>query len=175
MSHEPHGFSYHWQSLLDSPRKRPVMWKAFPCHHLIIRHSFCWAFLVSDVYSSLLSVTYYGNTKQWIMKNSWGGHPVKVFTALLPHCAGNPSGKITQVITWTNADLLTTGPLGTRFSEILIKIPKIYFRESISKMSAILPRSQYVDKLLFGNQFQCQCGLINKLLWKSFVLRLIKY
>ena len=39
-----------------------------------------------------------------------------------------------QAIIWTNAGLLTIGPLGTNFSEILIKIKKFSFRKSCLKI-----------------------------------------
>ena len=40
-----------------------------------------------------------------------------------------------QAITWTNADLLSIGPLGTNFSEFLIEILTISFKEMCLKMS----------------------------------------
>ena len=39
-----------------------------------------------------------------------------------------------QAITWTNADLLSVGPLGTNFSEILIKIKKNSLKKINLKM-----------------------------------------
>ena len=47
-----------------------------------------------------------------------------------------------QVITWTNADLLYIGSLGTNFSEIGMEIPKCYlktaFKNVVCEMAAIL-------------------------------------
>ena len=41
-----------------------------------------------------------------------------------------------QAIIWTNAWILSIGPLGTNFSEMLIKIYTISFRKMYSKMSS---------------------------------------
>ena len=41
-----------------------------------------------------------------------------------------------QAITWTNADLLSFGPLRTNFSEILIKILTFSFKKMCLKMSS---------------------------------------
>ena len=40
-----------------------------------------------------------------------------------------------QAITWTNADLLSIGPLGTNFSEILIEIHIFSVKKMRLKMS----------------------------------------
>ena len=50
-----------------------------------------------------------------------------------------------QAIIWTNAGLLSIGPLGTNFSEILIKIQNFSFKKMhlkmlSAKMAAILSR-----------------------------------
>ena len=57
-----------------------------------------------------------------------------------------------QAIIWTNAGILSTGPLGTNFSEILIEIytfslKKIAFENVFWKMAAILPQPQWVNSL----------------------------
>ena len=41
-----------------------------------------------------------------------------------------------QAIIWTNTGLLSIGPLGTNFSEILIKIENFSFKEIASKISS---------------------------------------
>ena len=61
-----------------------------------------------------------------------------------------------QAIISTNAGLFSIGPLGTNFSEILIKIQnfsitKIHLKISSAKMSAILSRGRWVN---------CQFGLL---------------
>ena len=57
-----------------------------------------------------------------------------------------------QAIIWTNAGILLIGPLGTKFSEILIEIhtssfKKMYLKMSAAKMAAILYRPQCVKDL----------------------------
>ena len=42
-----------------------------------------------------------------------------------------------QVIIWTNAGILLIGPLGTNFSEILIKIPTVSLKKICLKMSSV--------------------------------------
>ena len=62
-----------------------------------------------------------------------------------------------QAITWTNADLLSIGPLGTNFSEILIEIQNFSHRKMNLKMSSVKPPSfcqerrvkEIWDQLLF--------------------------
>ena len=54
-----------------------------------------------------------------------------------------------QAIIWTNAGILLIGPLGTNFSEILIKNYNIFFQENafesvVCEVAAILSRPQYV-------------------------------
>ena len=39
-----------------------------------------------------------------------------------------------QAIIWTNAEILLIGPLGTNFSQILIKIHTISFKKKLLKM-----------------------------------------
>ena len=55
-----------------------------------------------------------------------------------------------QAIIWTNAGILSTGPLGTNFSEISIEIYTFSFKKCIWnvawKMAAILPRPQWVNE-----------------------------
>ena len=55
-----------------------------------------------------------------------------------------------QAIIQTNANLLTIGPLGTIFSEILVKIQKIFIHENafeniVCEMVAILSRRRWVN------------------------------
>ena len=57
-----------------------------------------------------------------------------------------------QAITWTNADFLSTGPLGTNFSEIQIKMQNLLINENafenvVCKMVAILLRWRWVNKM----------------------------
>ena len=42
-----------------------------------------------------------------------------------------------QAITWTNAGILLTGPLGTKFSEILIAIVRVLFKKMHLKGSSV--------------------------------------
>ena len=41
-----------------------------------------------------------------------------------------------QAIIWTNAEMLSIGPLGTKFSEILIEIHTLSFKKMHLKMSS---------------------------------------
>ena len=56
-----------------------------------------------------------------------------------------------QAIFWSNAGMLFTGPLGTNFSEISIKIHTFSFKERnvfenvVCEMTAMLSRPQYVN------------------------------
>ena len=45
-----------------------------------------------------------------------------------------------KAITWTNVDLLSIGTLGTKFSEIGIKIQNIPFTKVVCEMAVILSR-----------------------------------
>ena len=92
-------------------------------------------------------------------------HQMKVFSALMTLCEGNPPvigrlthwgrvthicvGKLTnigsdnglspgrrQAIIWTNAGILSIGPLGINFSEILIKIHTFSFKKMRLQMSS---------------------------------------
>ena len=56
-----------------------------------------------------------------------------------------------QAITWTNADLLPIGPLGTKFSEIQIKLKDFLLMKMLSEMSAILSKGRWVNFALNGN------------------------
>ena len=60
-----------------------------------------------------------------------------------------------QAIIWTNAGLLSIGPLGTHFSEILIKIitfhsPKIHLKMSSAKWRSFCPRGNELSMPDFG-------------------------
>ena len=64
-----------------------------------------------------------------------------------------------QAIIWTNAGILLIGPLGTNFSENLIKLLTLSFTKmrlnvSSAKMAAILSRPQCVNSLPLGT-FSC--------------------
>ena len=64
-----------------------------------------------------------------------------------------------QAIIWTNADLLSIGPLGTKFSDILIKIQnfslmKMCLKNGVCEMVAILSRSECVK---LGQYCACRC------------------
>ena len=54
-----------------------------------------------------------------------------------------------QAIIWTHAGILLIGPLGTKFSEILIVTPTFSFKRVRWKMVAILSRPQCVKR--------CEC------------------
>ena len=58
-----------------------------------------------------------------------------------------------QAIIWTNAGLLSIGPLGTILSEILIKIQQIFthknaYENIVCEMAAILSRGRWVNVLI---------------------------
>ena len=60
-----------------------------------------------------------------------------IYASLNPVSIGSGNGlspEQRQAITGTNADLLSIGPLGTNFSEIVIKIPKFSFMKMPLKM-----------------------------------------
>ena len=54
-----------------------------------------------------------------------------------------------QSIIWTNADELSFGPQGTKYSDILIAIQKVLlknaFENLVCKIAAILARPQWVN------------------------------
>ena len=56
-----------------------------------------------------------------------------------------------QAIIWTNAGILLIGPLGTKFSEILVKILSFIqenaFEKVVCEMAAILSRPQCVNTI----------------------------
>ena len=59
-----------------------------------------------------------------------------------------------QAIIWTNPGMLLNGPLGTNFSEILIKIyafslKKMHLKILYAKMAAILGQPQCVKRVVF--------------------------
>ena len=61
-------------------------------------------------------------------------------------------------VTWTNAGLLSIGPLATNFSEIWIKIQKFSFMKNafwsvVWRMAAILSRTEYVKSSRSSNTF----------------------
>ena len=63
-----------------------------------------------------------------------------------------------QAITWTNAGLLSIGPLGTNFSGIQIKIQnfsliKMYFEMLSAKLAATLSRGDELNK--FSSCYSC--------------------
>ena len=60
-----------------------------------------------------------------------------------------------QSITWTNVGILLIGPLGTNFSEILIKIQTFSFKKIHFKMAAILSRPQCVLYQLTLDMLNC--------------------
>ena len=65
-----------------------------------------------------------------------------------------------QSIIWTNAGILLTEPLGTNFSEILIKIhtfsfKKMHLKHRLKK-AAILSRPQCVNTQMPGDAYKCQ-------------------
>ena len=75
-----------------------------------------------------------------------------------------------QAITWTNVGILLIGPLGTKFSEMLIEIHTFSFKNPFEnvvwKMAAILSRPQCVKGapgqqpfgFFFSWQDQCPCS-----------------
>ena len=76
-----------------------------------------------------------------------------------------------QPITWTNAGILSTGPLGTNFSEILIKIYRFSFKKMLLKMPSgkwwpsclslnELIVTVCVLQIVSKQQCQVQCGAV---------------
>ena len=77
-----------------------------------------------------------------------------------------------------NADLLLTGPLGTNFSEIEVKITKVYIHENafeniLFKMAAILSRGRWVDMCCPDNAWQTRSILWLALPWQSLCGQII--
>ena len=63
-----------------------------------------------------------------------------------------------QAIIWTNAGILSIGPLGTKFSEILIAIHVFSFKEMHLKMSSVKWRPSCLGPIV-----------LNKIIWVSMV------
>ena len=72
-----------------------------------------------------------------------------------------------QTITWTNDDILSIGPLGTKFSDICIEIKtfsltKLHSKMSSNKVATILSRPQCVNQkyqILYISIIPCRpCG-----------------
>ena len=67
-------------------------------------------------------------------------------------CTGSGNGLSPirhQAITWTNATLMSIGPLGTNFNEILNQNTKLFIHENalenvFCEMAAILSRGEWV-------------------------------
>ena len=62
------------------------------------------------------------------------------------------SPSLRQAITWTNDDLLSIGPLGTKFSDIVIKL---HLKMSSAKVAATFSRPQCVEMLREKLYFSC--------------------
>ena len=62
-----------------------------------------------------------------------------------------------QAITWTNADILYTGPLGTNFSEIWIKIKNFSLKKMHLKLSSVKFRP-FCPGLIVLSDFCLQVG-----------------
>ena len=85
--------------------------------------------------------------------------------------------KLCQAIIWTNAGILLIGPLGTNFSEILIKIHtfsfnKMHLKMSSGKWRAFCLRFNVLSYLWFWIHFQWSdiFEMANEILWNLVVL-----
>ena len=108
--------------------------------------------------------TQHANSKEIIAKNRhWSYFELTTDIKFVPQgthwgqamhiCISNQIiiGSENQAITWTNADLLLIGLLGTSFSEISIRISSFSFKKMHLKMlsaktAAILSRGRWVNK-----------------------------
>ena len=69
----------------------------------------------------------------------WGLKPARIYASVNQVIIGSDNGLSPiqrQAITWTNADLLLIGPLGTNFSEIGIKMQNFSFMKMYVKVSS---------------------------------------
>ena len=105
------------------PCEKPVMQKTYPCQHVIIlgclnitlvRVSFWWVFQVGLV----IKLTHLPPVIRVSMGSDNGSSPIR-----------------RRTIMWTSVGLLLIGPLGTNFSEILIKIRTVSFKKMRLKKS----------------------------------------
>ena len=78
-----------------------------------------------------------------------------------------------QAINWTNAWILLIGPLGTKFSEILIRLPAFFFLiqenafESVDcEMAAILSRHQCVKWSILSLTFPSSTLILQWRFWR---------
>ena len=103
-----------------------IMWGIY-CHDTAIFYPWCLLSAFSIFVQSSTSVN-------WVSIGSGNGFA--------------PSRQ--QAVTWTNADLLSTGPLGTNFSENLIEILTFSFKKMSLKMSSAKwqPFCPWRDKLI---------------------------
>ena len=94
-----------------------------------------------------------------------------IYASLNPVSIGSGNGlspEQRQAITGTNADLLSIGPLGTNFSEIVIKIPKFSFMKMPLKMLSakrrpFCPGGRWVKKAEM-REVPCMDGSISGLI-----------
>ena len=105
---------------------------------------------------------YYGN-EVWLTHWGWVTHIGISQLATIGSDNGLSSGR-SQAIIWTNAGILLIGPLGTKFSEIVIKmktfsLTKLHLKMSSADVAAIFSWPQYmvneislVDMLCLGNK-----------------------
>ena len=75
-----------------------------------------------------------------------------------------------QAIIWTNAGLLLIGPLGTKFSEILIEILTFSFKKMCLKVSSVKRRPFCLGlNVLTIERLQC----LTRCHWSSWIMRFI--
>ena len=141
-SHEGHGISNHWQLkcflgvhlIVTGPLWRKTTGGGFPSQRDINAEntSMSWCLHVSLV-SSLVSQKNYHD----ISLTHWGRvtHICVSKLTIIGSDNGLSPGR-RQAIIWTNAGILLTGPLGTNFSEILIKIHTFSLKKMHLKMSS---------------------------------------
>ena len=85
----------------------------------------CWHFCHIEINSQMNTLTHWGRVTHTCVRN----------LAIIGSDNGLSLDR-RQAITWTNAGILLIGPLGTNFSEILIKIHAFSFKQIQLKKSA---------------------------------------
>ena len=80
-----------------------------------------------------------------LIEAKWRTYASVIITRIGPDNGLSPRRR--QAIVWTNAWILSTGPLGTNFSEILIEFQSFSVRKMHLKMVAILSWPQCVNSL----------------------------
>ena len=151
---------------------------AFPYHDITMRHgkinSSCWIVLkiTKDAFT-LRNISWIISSTEDQIHNAATLHSIIHCQCHVCRCPGDLThwgrvrhicvGKLTigsdnglspgqsQAIIWNNDRLLRTGPLGTNFSEILVKKSHFFFQENASEnivceLAAILSRGRWVEE-----------------------------